>query len=189
MLVVCIIQALFMTLPVVLAGLSFIFFLKKRLLKSFEQPLDFGTTFRGKRIFGRNKTWLGVLVMSTGTLFFSVVLTTLSNLLQLAIAIPSYTLRPEGLLKSLLLGAAYSLGELPNSFIKRQLNISEGAKAHKPSLRFTFSVLDVIDSVFAASLAAYLLYPVSICVPLVMFLIGLVVHLGTDFLMKRIGLK
>src|SRR3989338_1274796 len=68
---ILILQAFFIILPVIIAGITFIVILRKRWLASLKIPLDFGLSFRSKRIFGTNKTWLGLLAMSIGTMFYA----------------------------------------------------------------------------------------------------------------------
>ena len=44
------------------------------LLKPLKRPIDGGATFRGRRLFGDNKTWRGALMMTTGPTAASVLL-------------------------------------------------------------------------------------------------------------------
>lgn len=88
------------------------------------------------------------------------------------------------------LGITYSLGELPNSFFKRQCGIRPGRQASdkQPLLRYLFVVLDTVDSVVAVAVAGLLL-KVQPPVVLVGVLLGVLVHVLTDFYMFRKGLK
>ena len=92
-------------------------------------PLDGGRTFRGKRLFGDNKTWRGAVVTIGTTTLAAWALAQLS-----ACCWPLPTLVPfaetHPVVWGLLLGTGYIVGELPNSFAKRQLGISPGAAGH-----------------------------------------------------------
>jgi hypothetical protein len=43
------------------------------LLQRLKPPIDGGATFRGRRLFGDNKTWRGALVMSCGIVLATLV--------------------------------------------------------------------------------------------------------------------
>ncbi len=55
--------AVFLILAMVTAGFAQTFWLKSKLSQRFKTPIDRGWTFRGKRIFGDNKTWRGFVAM------------------------------------------------------------------------------------------------------------------------------
>lgn len=82
-------------------------------------------------------------------------------------------------------GLAYSLGELPTSFIKRQFDIKPGEK----SANFIFRLLDIYDSLLFIALIYYLLLPVSLITIWISVLVGGLVHVLTDRLMIRLALK
>lgn len=54
-----IIAALWFFLPAGLANAAPVF--AASLFKNFDEPLDMGKTYRGKRVFGDNKTWRGLM--------------------------------------------------------------------------------------------------------------------------------
>jgi CDP-2,3-bis-(O-geranylgeranyl)-sn-glycerol synthase len=63
--------ALWFFLPAAMANVSPILVAPIPGLKKWDAPMDFGRTFRGKRIFGSHKTWRGMIVgiiAATGTL-------------------------------------------------------------------------------------------------------------------------
>ena len=124
-------------------------------------PLDGGRTFRGKRIFGDNKTVRGLvtLIPATGLSFLTIAL-----------------LRPywppwfvEGIwplsaltyfAAGILAGLGFIAGELPNSFIKRQCGIPPGGTPQSRNWRFLTSITDRIDSTLGVLLTISLLLPV-----------------------------
>jgi hypothetical protein len=98
--------------------------------------------FRGRRVFGDNKTWRGALVMSCGALAATCAL----------FRVPGYRARLPAPLREAspvalgaVLGVSVVVGELPNSFVKRQLGVAPGARR---SLALT--VFDQADFVVAA---------------------------------------
>jgi CDP-2,3-bis-(O-geranylgeranyl)-sn-glycerol synthase len=107
------------------------------LLASFKRPLDGGLTFRGRRLLGDNKTWRGALVMSSGTLLAAAGLSRFGW----------YRARVADPLRSgALVAFAVVAGELPNSFLKRQLDVAPGAQRN-----LALSVLDQADFVLLAA--------------------------------------
>jgi CDP-2,3-bis-(O-geranylgeranyl)-sn-glycerol synthase len=97
-------------------------------LKRLNAPIDFGRTFRGKRVFGSHKTWRGLvtgIVFGTFTLWLQQLLVAHSGWLQ------TWTARVDyAQLSVLLLGPLFALGALGGdaieSFFKRQVGIPPG---------------------------------------------------------------
>ena len=171
--------------PVLFAGLAFILVLHFRIGSGLEKPLDQEKKFLGKRIFGENKTYLGFIVMP----FFTLAAGFLLKRPFAAFVTPVIDESPEDVLKFGLLGFAFALGELPNSFIKRQLDIPPGARGQTRYLRMIFDVFDAIDSLLAVGLVYIFIFGVPFY-PLIFLLpIGGAIHLGTDLWMRRLRLK
>lgn len=105
------------------------------LLHGLARPLDRGATFRGRRLFGDNKTWRGIAAVALGC-----------ALGFLLLGIPS---RGGAPLFGFAVGAAAMLAELPNSFLKRQLAIPPGQQARGVRGAF-FQLLDQVDVVAGA---------------------------------------
>lgn len=124
-------------------------------LRGLTRPIDAGHTFRGRRLFGGNKTYRGVLAVALGT--------DLGYVLQSASGGFSGTpLRATGTaaLCGLLMGAGAMLAELPNSFLKRQLGIAPGTQAS--GVRgAVFHVLDQVDLALGAWLVLVWFVPVT----------------------------
>ena len=54
---------LWLAVPIIAAGLVHLAVMKLDLLPALRRsPMDFGLTFRGRRLFGANKTWRGAIV-------------------------------------------------------------------------------------------------------------------------------
>jgi dolichol kinase len=175
-------QALWLIAPVVLAGFVHSVVIHRDLLPRLARPLDCGRTFRGRRIFGANKTWRGVIVMSTMSALGALALHS-PRVLELPVPAAS----PGGfLLLGSTLGLAYSLAELPNSFVKRQLGVAPGARSR--ARRKTQFLIDQLDSVIGvvAVLALFVRDPAVLAavVPL-----GFAVHVVADALLYAFHVK
>jgi len=89
-------------------------------LKKFNAPMDFNKSFRGKRIFGPNKTWrgfiTGVLVATIAALLISKFVFKLDEGSDLSVNVLAGTLMGVGAL----------LGDAFESFLKRQFNKEPG---------------------------------------------------------------
>jgi len=126
------------------------------------RPIDRGRKFRGKRIFGDNKTYRGVVVVSLGTVFgFGLQ----SLLLHRIASVRSVELFDYAFFKSVTLGGAVGvaamLSELPNSFIKRRFEIAPG-RAAKGWKGVVFYVYDQIDFLLGSWLVLAIVVPVTV---------------------------
>src|SRR5262245_7964239 len=123
------------------------FCIKYDILAFLCRPIDRGRKFRGKRIFGDNKTYRGVAVVSLGT---AIGFGLQSLLLHRIASVRSIELFDYALFKSVALGLAVGvaamLSELPNSFIKRRFEIAPGRGANGWKLVYFF-VLVLVDFV------------------------------------------
>jgi hypothetical protein len=130
-------------------------------LKALARPIDGGRTFRGRRLFGAHKTFRGVVAVSLGTSVFMFV-----QQLVWPVALGgqasevSGRFAANGLLLGFALGAGAMLSELPNSFVKRQLDIAPGASGRGP-LALLFYVLDQIDLLLGAWVALAFVLPIT----------------------------
>ena len=126
------------------------------------RPIDRGRKFRGKRIFGDNKTYRGVVVVSLGT---AIGFGLQSLLIHRSSSIRRIELLDYTFFKSvavgLAVGVAAMLSELPNSFIKRRFEIAPGsvAKGWKGAI---FYVYDQIDFLLGAWLVLATVVPVTV---------------------------
>jgi hypothetical protein len=178
-----VLKLLFLILPVLLSGLSFILFLKFN-KHTLSYPLDFGRKWREKRLFGENKTVKGPIFMGFFTMvwgFFTYIL--LRNGLYFKIS------NLQVLFSFLFIGIIYSLGELPNSFIKRQLAIPPGKVNSETLIKYIFKFIDMFDSLVAVGIAYYFLFNIPMTTILIAIIIGGLFHLMTDKLMIKLKLK
>ncbi len=142
--------------PVILAGIFNMIFCKLKILRSIQVPMDGGRTLSdGNRIFGDNKTWKGFVgYLIFGTLFTVIwgaaIRNTSLNSLDF-FYINNVNKLAFNLLIGVLLGLAYALFELPNSFVKRRLGITPGKPATGIK-KAIFVFVDQADSIFGCAL-------------------------------------
>jgi hypothetical protein len=112
-------------LPVLGAPLVHAPVLKWNLLPSLARPIDGGARLRGRRVFGDNKTWRGAVVMSAGVIAASAALCRVPLFRD---GLPEGIQEAAPVRYGALLAAGTVAGELPNSFLKRQLGIDPGGR-------------------------------------------------------------
>lgn len=120
--------ALWFFVPAGVANMMPIFAAKVPGLSGYNAPLDFGRTFRGKRIFGAHKTWRGLV---TGIIFGTLVLGLQQVLVAHSAWLQHLTSQVDYRhLPTLVLGPLFALGALGGdaleSFFKRQIGIAPG---------------------------------------------------------------
>ena len=177
-----------MVTPVLVAGLGQVLVLKIGLLPGLAVPLDRGVHWRGKALLGPQKTWRGVIVMTT--------LSALVATTQAGAASRSRRLRAfspfdydrinAGLL-GVTLGLGYCLAELPNSFVKRRLGIDPAGRANR--LAWLQYLVDQSDSVAGCLVALRFFYRPTRLETGTAFATGLLLHVGVDQLMHTLGVK
>jgi CDP-2,3-bis-(O-geranylgeranyl)-sn-glycerol synthase len=155
------------------------------LLRSLKHPIDGGRTFRGKRIFGDNKTWRGALVMLSGAVLATVLLSCVRAYWTL-LPPPIQAVGPWQL--GFLLGLGTVLGELPNSFLKRQLGIAPGERASTfPGwLLMLYDQGDFVPMVWALLAPVWIIPPVEIALA---FIVLVAVHAVVNVIGYAIGAR
>src|SRR5215467_108604 len=137
------------------------FCIKYDILAFLCRPIDQGRSFRGKRIFGDNKTYRGLAVVGLGT---AIGFGLQSLLLHRIASIRGIELFDYTFFKSVALGltvgVAAMLSELPNSFIKRRFEIAPGSAA-KGWKGLIFYVYDQIDFLVGAWIVLTVVVPVT----------------------------
>ena len=177
----------------IIAGIINSIFCKTKILNKLKKPMDFNKKFIDKkRIFGDNKTWKGFI----GYLIFNIVLSILFGIIWKLCNLEHLNFFYKyhnntilfNLLIGFLLGLFYALFELPNSFLKRRLNITPG-KTIKGFKKVFFIILDQADSVFGVALVLWFFYPLGIKLYLLYILIGTVTHLLINMLLYFLKLR
>jgi hypothetical protein len=167
----------------VIAGVAQTIWFRSKHSKRLMQPLDFGCRLRGRRLFGDNKTVRGfvVFVPAVAGMF------ALNAWLWGASAPWDRSISGYAVVGGIA-GLGFMLGELPNSFIKRQLGISSGQPA-SGAWRVVFTMVDRIDSILGMLIALSLCVSVPVQIWVAFLVIGPVIHLGFSALMFRVGVK
>ena len=158
-----------------------------------DSPIDNYKDFiDGKRIFGENKTWKGLVGYVVFNLIFAIIFGVIFNLLNINNYNYFYQAHANTMLFNLLIGVliglAYSLFVLPNSFLKRRLNIKPGKSAHGWKKIF-FIILDQADSVFGVCLVVHLFYPMPLGFYLLYVIVGSSTHIIINMLLYFVGLR
>jgi hypothetical protein len=180
--------ALLFALPVVAGGAVHILAIRADVLPWLARvPLDGGRTCRGRRVLGDNKTLRGVVVMVVATALASRACARLVGGEALAAHGLDYQAR-HPVLWGALLAAGYLVGELPNSFIKRQLEVAPGDAA-RGRLAPLFWLFDQCDSLVGALLASSLVWRPPLSVVAWLLLVTLLVHPLAALAMVGLGLK
>jgi CDP-diacylglycerol--serine O-phosphatidyltransferase len=143
--------------------------IKKDLFATLKQPIS------AKR-FGKNKTWRGFVFVSIVNAFFVYIITFLFSI-QL----------PKAAFIGFVLGFAYMLFELPNSYMKRRLGIQAGeqAKQHKT----LFMLIDKMDSAFGVTLVYFAMNFISFQHAVLLFVINSSTHILVSQLLVQLRLK
>lgn len=117
--------------------------------------------------FGSNKTWRGFIMVPLLNMLFLLILSTSFNLQITNAAVLGFVL-----------GLAYVIFELPNSFLKRKHGIKpEEASSNK---NYFFMMLDKTDSALGVALIYYFLG----CIDLPGAILLLLINSGTHILMS-----
>lgn len=112
------------------------------------RPIDGGLTVRGRRMFGRNKTWRGLACSLIGCTIAVAVQKYFIGHRAGALAVVDYD-KVSAFALGTAMGFGAIVGELPNSFVKRQLGISPGGRA-TGAWTPVFYVLDQVDLLLTA---------------------------------------
>ncbi len=175
--------AVFLSLSMTSAGVAQVLWLRTSLSKRLVQPVDFGLTLRGRRLFGANKTFRGfaVMVPASGLAFlvwsrlFATGLWDLSVLGWLGLG--------------LIAGLGFMLGELPNSFLKRQADVAPGDAPKGTALAWLSLVLDRTDSLLGSLFLIWLVVPLPLVAWVACLVVGVGVHAFFSWLLYKTGVK
>jgi CDP-2,3-bis-(O-geranylgeranyl)-sn-glycerol synthase len=181
---------LFLFAAFIAAGLLQALWLRLPVSARFGVPLDGRRRFRGRRIFGDNKTWRGFVVMVPGVGAAFALLGGLSGPFGDGLAGGLWPLSGRAyFLLGCWVGLAFMAAELPNSFLKRQLDIAPGGTAAHPLGRAVGFCVDRLDSLLGGLLALALVVPVPRFIWVATLLLGSVVHWLFSVLLLSLGVK
>ena len=171
--------ALYLQIPIVFGGVWHMVAVKRHWLPTLCVPVS-------EPLFGRNKTWRGLLLVPALTALGALLLWPL-EWLQSLFAQTSLLAGHSLLLVGLCGGLGYVLAELPNSWIKRRLGIAPGDTPERR--RLLFLAMDQIDSGVGAAIAYWLFPGISLTAAALYVLTFPLVALMVKRLLFLSGLK
>jgi hypothetical protein len=177
-------RALWVVAPVLGAYVAHAPVLRFDLFRALARPLDGGATIRNRRVFGPNKTWRGALVMLVGAFTATLLL---SRWPAWACHWP-VSLRRHPVAYALLLGLGFVIGELPNSLVKRQLDIQPGGQ-RRSALGVALAIFDQADFVPGVWLTLAPLWLMTPMQALVVFAAAVVVHAVINVVGYAVGVR
>ena len=172
-------------LPVLGAYLAHAPVLRYDLLQGLNRPLDGGGTFRGHRVFGDNKTWRGAIVMFAGTFVAAIVLTRFAWYRD---ALPDEVAEASRFAFGALVGLGTVVGELPNSFIKRQLGIAPGAQ-RRSGAGIAISIFDQADIVVGIWVCLLPIWAMTVGQAALAFVVFAALHLVVSVVGVALGAR
>lgn len=161
---------LILILPLIVSNTLHMFVVKHDLFAFLKAPVSAAA-------FGANKTIRGFVVVP---LLNGLGVLLISQLLEL----PSPVIH---FVSGLLLGLAYLLSELPNSYIKRRLGVPAGGRPGRN--RIMFALMDKCDSVAGVSLVYFFLYPVSLLQVMLLTGLSISAHFFFSWLLVMFHIK
>ena len=155
--ILLILQSMYFIVPAYFANMAPVIAKKAKILEKTNRPIDKNKQFKGKPLFGKNKTYRGFIVAIVAGIILAYVQMFLYNVPFFRwVSILDYS---NPLLIGFLLGAGAITGDLIKSFFKRRINMKSGQK---------FIPFDQTDFVFGAYLFAYPFYHSIITLPLIL---------------------
>ena len=153
-------------LPLIISNTLHMLVVKKSLFPGLRTPIN-------SNLFGKNKTYRGFIVVTLLNAFFYSLINAQFSL--------------KSALVGGLIGFAYVLFELPNSFIKRRLGIAPGQTNQK--YRFLLLFMDKADSALGVTLAYGYLELISPATMAFLFCFAFLVHLSISYFLVQIKVK
>jgi CDP-diglyceride synthetase len=179
-------SAIWVFLPVLGGALAHAPVLTFDLLKPLKRPLDGGARFRGRRLFGDNKTWRGAIVIVLGVLAATLLLSLWDWWWD--DQLPRDLTEHGPLLYGFLLGLGVVVGELPNSFLKRQMGIQPGTQRRSLG-GVLLSIYDQADFVLVVWLFLLPIWAMAAWQAAFVFVVVAVVHLAVNVVAHAIGAR
>ncbi|ETP72970.1 CDP-diglyceride synthetase [Lachnospiraceae bacterium JC7] len=176
-------------MPVILAGILNMIFVKTPLYKRCKYPIDGGRCLRdGKRIFGDNKTWIGFFSMIVISIVTSVIWGAICNVTGLEEMNELYLFYRNDFWYNVSVGAyfgfSYMLFELPNSFVKRRIDIEPGKTSNT-----LFFVIDQIDSLFGVMLILFITSRIPVWKYFLYIFVGGFTHISVNLVLYKLKVR
>jgi hypothetical protein len=157
-------------IPLVISNIAHMLIVKFNLFAILSIPIS-------RQYFGKNKTWRGFISLSVLNSFV---------MGFFCLFFPSESILSP-FVAGLLFGLVYMLFELPNSFLKRKMNIAPGESA--PSHKKLFQLLDKSDSGLGVTLLAFWLFKLSLGEAFILFITSVIIHVAFSVLLLKTNIK
>jgi hypothetical protein len=181
-------QVLFLGSPLLLAAIAQGLCIKYDWLSRLKSPIDLGRSYKRKRIFGNHKTWRGMTI----NVVFCCLGTLIQTWLQVSGGLPTWLLlvdyKNQALVVGILLGLGMTVGELPNSFLKRRFEIPPG-ESQPGMLGAVFFIYDQVDLTIGIWVFLYFLIRPSPWLILWSLLLTLALHLTISSIGYLLGMR
>lgn len=181
-------QILFLGSPLLLAAIAQGLCIKYDWLSRLRRPIDFGRTYKGKRIFGDHKTWMGLTI----NVLFCSLGAFIQAWLQGKGTLPQWLFlldyKSHALTVGILIGFGMTVGELPNSFLKRRFEIPPG-KSREGPLGIAFFIYDQVDLTIGIWVFLFFLVRPSLWLVLWSLLLTLALHLAVSSVGYLLGMR
>ena len=171
-----ILTALYFIFPVIIGGSLHMVAVKKDWLPFLKIPIN-------KRLFGKNKTIRGFVLMPLFTILGALLVNGVPNKFCLTCDLTNTHFAFIGGV----LGFAYVLSELPNSYIKRRLGVPPGGSPTTHA--WLFFLADQLDSALGAAIALMLIFHMPVTTALIMLAIVPAIALSVKRLLYIAKLK
>lgn len=179
-------------MPIILGSVIHMIAAKMQFYQKIALPLDFYKTIGGKRIFGDNKTFAGVLVLPISCMAMQILWGVLCKQLHISDWNQLYVAYPNSIsfnaVVGFMFGIIYILFELPNSFIKRRLEIPPG-KTVKGWRGIFFFLYDQVDSLIGVMLILVVVSHISMLQYLRYVILGGVTHITINIILYRLKIR
>lgn len=180
---------LLIILPLILGGALNMAFVKSAIFNSLKKPIDNNKVLKdGKRLFGDNKTYKGFLGMIITTSIGMNICGLICYAFNLSTTSLLYEKYTNNFLNNTIIGAilglAYISFELPNSYMKRRVDIEPGKSKN---LFFTF--IDQIDSLIGCVIVMAFLFDKPFYYYIFLILIGAVAHYLVNIILYALKLR
>jgi predicted CDP-diglyceride synthetase/phosphatidate cytidylyltransferase len=162
-------EIFYIMLPLIVSNSLHMYIVKKDYFSFLNIPISVNK-------LGQNKTLRGFIIVPIITSITSLIHLFLTNNLNMDLVILSY-----------LFGLIYMIAELPNSFLKRKLNISSGGQASKN--QWFFTLLDKTDSALGVAILYHFTLSANIKNSLLLFVTGSLIHITFSLFLVRIKVK
>ena len=169
-------QCFYLMLPAYFANMAPV--IVKNIFNNLKFPIDFNKKIKNKPIFGKNKTFRGLIF----GILFAVIIAYLqflfyNNNLFVNISIVNYS---DWLLIGLLMGFGTIFGDLVESFVKRRMNYESGK---------SFIPWDQMDFVIGALIFVYPIVKLSLDKIIIILLLSFILHIIANHIAFYTGVR